>query len=60
MGYIYSITNNINKFRFIGITTKSNPYDEWKKYNQIKIIKHINIIDQFYFNYFINILNRIN
>ena len=55
MGYIYSITNNINKFRFIGITTKSNPYDEWKKYNQIKELNDtplLKAIDRYGYHFF--------
>ncbi len=32
MAYIYSITNNINQKKYIGKTTKNNPYDRWKEH----------------------------
>ena len=34
MAYIYSITNNINQKKYIGKTTKNNPYDRWKQHVQ--------------------------
>ena len=32
MAYIYSITNKINQNKYIGETTKPNPYDRWKEH----------------------------
>jgi|DEB0MinimDraft_6_1074348.scaffolds.fasta_scaffold61299_2 group I intron endonuclease len=32
MGYIYSITNNINNKLYIGLTTEANPYKRWKRH----------------------------
>jgi hypothetical protein len=32
MAYIYSITNLVNNKIYIGLTTKSNPYDRWKQH----------------------------
>lgn len=32
MGYIYSITNNINGKLYIGLTIEANPYRRWKKH----------------------------
>lgn len=35
MAYIYSITNTINDKKYIGKTSKSNPYDRWKQHLQL-------------------------
>ncbi len=32
MAYIYSITNTINQKKYIGKTSKDNPYDRWKEH----------------------------
>jgi len=32
MAYIYSITNNINQKKYVGKTSKDNPYDRWKEH----------------------------